>query len=60
MTTSRSILLKMKKVAEENRNIFCIQIFMNNVPFRDKMEIYCTARHATDDNMAHTNCILDN
>ena len=60
MITSRSILLKMKKVVEENRNTFCIQMFINNVPFTGNMEIYCTARHAADDNMAHTNCILGN
>ena len=35
-------------------------IFLKSCRLCDNVEKYCTAGHATDDNMAHAHCMLDN
>jgi len=34
-------------------------LFSKNVSLRDNVEKYCRAGQATDDNMAHVQCMLD-
>ena len=62
MTISRSILHRMRNISHrscrENQNI---HFLLNNFFFENGaiLEKYCTAGHATDDNMAQAHCMLD-
>ena len=64
---SRSFLLRMKndwnKRCRENQNTHFL-LFYSVIVFRqlyrlwEKVEKYCKARQATDDNVAHAHCML--
>jgi hypothetical protein len=51
------------KVVEKNQNtnfVLSTFFFSKIVPFmKKKVEKYCRAGQATDDNMAHAHCMLD-
>jgi hypothetical protein len=61
MGTSRSFLLRMRN----DSNKSCIEnqntpfVFRKSYRLREKVEKYCRAGQATDDNMAHSRCMLD-
>jgi len=64
---SRSVLLRMRNVSDkscrENQNphfAFINFFFENPVVYEIMWTKYCRAGQATDNNMAHTLCILDN
>jgi hypothetical protein len=62
---SRSDLLRMRTVSESTAEEIKTRISCSIIFFRksyslwDNVERYCTARQATDDNMAHERCMLD-
>ena len=62
---SRSFLLRMRNVSDENcrgnkKNILCsTTIFRKSYRLWDNVGKYCRAGQATDDNMAHAQCMLD-
>jgi hypothetical protein len=48
-------------VKEIKTHILCsITFFFQLCRLRDDVEKYCIARQATDDDMAHAHCMLDN
>ena len=63
---SRSFLLRMRNVSDKScREIKNTHFMFNNffpkiVPFMGYVEKYCRAGQATDDNMDHALCMLDN
>jgi hypothetical protein len=63
---SRSFLLRMRnvsdKVCRENKNTHFMfsDFFRKSCRLWDNVEKYCRAGQATQDNMAHAHCILDN
>jgi hypothetical protein len=65
MIIFRSFLLGMKNVSDgrcrDNRStqFFSIFFFRKSCLLKDKVEKFCRARQATDDNMAHVHCMLD-
>jgi hypothetical protein len=60
-----SFLLIIRNVSDkscrENQNTFYVPFFFPRKSFRlrDNAEKYCTAGQATDDSIAHANCMLD-
>ena len=63
----RKVAEEMKYVTEkscrgnENTNfMFNYFLFFKIVPFTRHVEKYCRAGQATDDNMVHVRCMLDN
>jgi hypothetical protein len=53
----------MKKLVQKNENphfSFSNFFFRKSCRLWDNVEKYCTAGQATDDNMAHGHCVLDN
>jgi hypothetical protein len=56
-TKTRNVSEKMYK---QSKRTFYVLFFFKIVPFSDNVEKYCTARQATDGNMAHAHCMLDN
>ena len=44
------------KSCRENQNT---QFIFNNLFSKEEVEKYCTARNATDDNMAGAHCMID-
>jgi len=66
-TISRLFLLKIRnvsvKICRENQNTDLMQNKFFSRKLRhlsDNVGKYCVAGHVTDDNMAHTHCMLDN
>ena len=65
---SRSVLIKMRNVSDksctENQNThFVLSNFfppVNRTVYEIMWKKYCTAGQATDGNMAHAHCVLDN
>ena len=64
---SRSILLRMRNVSDRscrgNQNTRFVSnnsFFLRSCRLWDNVEKYCRAGHATDNNMAHAHCKLDN
>jgi len=49
-----------EKCCRENQSTHFMfnNFFRKSLHFLDNVEKYCTAGQATDDNMAHTNCML--
>jgi len=47
-------------VAKIKTRISCSVILLSKFLLLDNVEKYCTAGQATDDNMAHAHCMLDN
>ena len=67
LITSRSFLLRVTNVSDkgcrENQNahiVFNNYFFFKLCRLLDNVEKYCTAGQATDDNMAHAHCMLNN
>jgi hypothetical protein len=66
MIVSHSFLLIMRNFAHkscrENQNTHFVfsNFFPKIVPFMRKVEKHGRARQATNDNMAHAHCVLDN
>jgi len=64
---SRSFVLRMRNISDkscrENQNTHFLfsNCFWKIVPFMRKCgKTYCRVGQATDDNMAHAHCMLDN
>jgi hypothetical protein len=52
---------KMRVCLSRNLSTSCsMTLFQKIVPFMRYVEKYCRDGQATDDNMAHAHCILDN
>jgi hypothetical protein len=63
---SHSGLLRMRNILDKlveqiKAHVLCsITFFFNSCHLWDNVENYCRARQATDDNMMHAHCMLDN
>jgi hypothetical protein len=55
-------MFQTKTVETIKAHILCSVIFFSKKSCRlsDNVEKHCTAGEATDDNMAHANCMVDN
>jgi len=66
LIVSRSVLLRMrnilnKVIAKIKTHILgSVTFSRKSCRFWDNVDEYCTAGEATDDDMAHTHCALDN
>ena len=66
MITSRWVLLRMRnisvKIVEKikTHTLRSITFFLKSCSLWENVEKYCRAGQATDDNMAHAHCMLDN
>jgi hypothetical protein len=53
-------MLQTKVVEKIKIHILCLRTFRKSCRLLDKVEMYCRAGQATDDNMAHAqHCMLD-
>jgi len=61
---SQSVLPRMKNFSaitgRENWNIFSVQFFLKTQCLQDNVEKWWRAEQATENNMAHVHCMLDN
>jgi hypothetical protein len=63
---SRLLRLRMRNISDkrcrqnQHTHILCSITFFENRAVWHIVEIYCRAGQTTDDNMAHTHCMLDN
>jgi hypothetical protein len=66
LITSRSFLLRKSNISNksftkiQNTHFNFNNFFSNIVPFVRKCGKYCTVRQATNDNITHAHCMLDN